>query len=243
MAFTLAGGHVIYPDPDALATVCHYAFATELLQPRPGFPEAFPAQVVPRYAYRTYDCIPAWPGPDFTDLDLLVTAGLNAGITVSVLVRLRSFADRAAGLLDTAYQMQPDFRSLRRDQVGTSPPQGSAGWHLCKAWEQGMATPELGVARVHKTMHHKRPCLFPLLDNETITLLDPAAQSTNSSKWQVIWDDLHVNWAQFEWLEDEFNQRAHAAGTARLSWLRLYDILLWMWSQAGGALPALVPAP
>lgn len=64
--------------------------------------------------------------------------------------------------LDRAHILQPDFLHLTRDEVGKKPPAGSAGWHLYKAWEQGMATPLLNIARVHKMLHHKRPCLVPL---------------------------------------------------------------------------------
>jgi hypothetical protein len=55
--------------------------------------------------------------------------------------------------------------------VGDDLPEGSAGWHLNRAWRQGMATPELDVARVHKTLHHTRPRPVPLLDNKTAGLI------------------------------------------------------------------------
>jgi hypothetical protein len=97
-----------------------------------------------------------------------------------------------------------------------------------EAWRQGMATPDLGVARVYKTLHHKRPYLFPLLDNLTIRELRPVAKKNSCTIWQLIRADLNRQPSEFQWLEDEFNARADAAGTAHLSWLRLYDILLWM---------------
>jgi Family of unknown function (DUF6308) len=112
--------------------------------------------------------------------------------------------------------------------VGNAPPPGSAGSYLYRAWEHGIATPELGTARVHKTLHHKRPGLVPLLDNETSELIRPVAESRGCAIWQVIWDDLRNNSDDFYWLEAEFNRRARAKDTVPLSWLRLHDILLWM---------------
>lgn len=56
--------------------------------------------------------MPASPGPLFSDLDLLVTARLNARLDVSAIAALRSFADRAANYLDAAHKKQPDFLLL-----------------------------------------------------------------------------------------------------------------------------------
>ncbi len=121
------------------------------------FRGAFTAHHV--YAYRTYDCVPASTGPRFSDLDLLVSAGLNARPDVTALAALRSFADRAARHLEAAHALQPDFLQLARTELGDDPPEQSAGWHLREAWRQGMATPWQDVARVYKTLHHKRPRL------------------------------------------------------------------------------------
>jgi hypothetical protein len=150
--------------------------------------------------------------------------------------RLPSFADWAAGFLDTAYRIQSDFRQLTPDEVGANPPPGTVGWYLNQAWKQGMATPDLGVALVHKTLHHKRPTLVPLLDGLTIEKLHEVVEPMQV--WRLIWDDLRNNRDDFYWLEDEFNRRARAEGTVTLSWLRLYDILLWMHVKGQRVLPS-----
>ena len=189
--FRLAGGAVVYSAAEALEAIREYAFATETLKPDADFPDAFAPEEVPRFAYRVYDCIPASEGPGFTDLDLLVVTGLNARIDMRALARLRSFADRAAADLELAHTMQPDFLHLTRDEVGNNPQPGSAGWHLYRAWEQGMATPMLDIARVHKMLHHKRPRLVPLLDSRTIVPISNAAKANAAgcTGWQVIWED------------------------------------------------------
>lgn len=229
MGFKLLRGRVVYSDDEALDTVREYAFATDLVTADARFPEAFEPHEVPRYAYRTYDCVPASEGPEFNDLDLFVGAGLNADLDVATITRLRSFADRAAMHLHRAHQLQPDFLHMSRVELGDDPPTDSAGWHLQEAWRQGMATPRLKVARVHKTLHHKRPRLVPLLDNETSAPIAVAsAMSGADGIWQQIYDEVHAHAAQFQQLADEFDKLAAEKGGVSLSRLRLYDILVWM---------------
>ncbi len=226
--FSLAGGAAAYSAAEALDTVREYAFGTVTIDPDSRFPGAFEPHTVPRYAYRTYDCVPASDGRGFTDLDLLVTAGLNARIDMTAFVRLRSFADRAAGHLDAAHQVQPDFLRLDREEVGDDPPRGSAGWYLFEAWRQGMATPGLRVARVHKMLHHKRPRLVPLLDNKTVKPIRVAADARRCGSWQLIYDEIHAHAEHFQILANEFEVLATGIDDVSLSWLRLYDILVWM---------------
>ena len=226
--FRLAGGAATYSTADAFDAVREYAFGTVTVDPDPRFPGAFAPHAVPRYAYRTYDCVPASDGPGFTDLDLLVTAGLNARIDMTAFVRLRSFADRAAEHLDAAYQLQPDFLRLPREEVSDDPPKETAGWYLFEAWRQGMATPGLRVARVHKMLHHKRPWLVPLLDNKTVKPIRAAADAKACGSWQLIHDEIHAHADHFHALADEFDKLANGINDVPLSWLRLYDILVWM---------------
>jgi hypothetical protein len=119
--FRLAGGAANYTYNDALATVRGYMCETEEIVPKSRFAGAFKAEQVPRFAYRTYDCVAASPGPELTDLDVLIVVGLNLRVDVSILVRLRSFADRAAKSLEQAQQRQSDFRKLTVDELGDEP--------------------------------------------------------------------------------------------------------------------------
>jgi hypothetical protein len=146
-----------------LDRICQYAFSTETLAASARFRGVFEPCKVPRFAYHTYDCVATSEGPGFTDLDFLVCAGLDARVAMRSFARLRSFADRASGYLDRAHRTQPEFLRLAPDAVSDSPAEGTAGWYLYKAWQQGVATPELSIARVHKVLHHKHPRLVPLL--------------------------------------------------------------------------------
>lgn len=231
--FRLVSGKVTYSDDEALETVSRYAFSTEAIAPSQDFPEAFAPHEVPRYGYRTYDCVPASSGPEFTDLDLLVSAGLNADLDVHTLHRLRSFANRAAGHLHLAHRRQPSFLDLTWDELSWDPPKESAGWHLHQAWRQGMATPGLNVARVHKALHHKRPCLAPLLDNKTIAPIRDCARAKEPAgrgwtSWQLIHRELHEHADEFKQLAVSFEELLPVHGGVPLTCLRLYDILVWM---------------
>jgi len=86
---------------------------------------------------------------------------------------------------------------------------------------------------VHKTLHHKRPSLVPLLDNKTIRPIGEAAERVGCTKWQLIWDEIHGHSADFGRLAGQFDQHALAKGGVSLSWLRLYDILVWMAPATG----------
>ena len=120
MEFCLAGGAARYSETDAFETVREYAFATVPLKAIDRFSNEFEPHRVPAYAYRTYDCIPASPGAQFSDLDVLIGAGPNARLDVRAVVRVRSFVDRSARYLDLAHARQPDFYKLplRRGRQG-----------------------------------------------------------------------------------------------------------------------------
>lgn len=102
-----------------------------------------------------------------------------------------------------------------------------------------MATPGLGIARVHKVLHHKRPRLVPLLDIETVKPIRAAADASAFGSWQLIHDEIHAHAEHFQTLAGEFGKLAAGIGDVSLSWLRLYDILVWMlpswWSGVPGS--------
>jgi hypothetical protein len=56
-----------------------------------------------------------------------------------------------------------------RNEVANKPPTpDSPGWHLWRCWTLLMGVTGIDVARAHKILHHKRPKLFPLIDNQTL---------------------------------------------------------------------------
>jgi hypothetical protein len=62
----IGAGRWNIPLEEAKAAVAGYAFATRI---------AHGHERAPKWGYKTYDCIPASPGPQFSDLDIFVADG------------------------------------------------------------------------------------------------------------------------------------------------------------------------
>lgn len=172
------------------------------------------------WGYGTYDCIEAG-SDDCTPGDLLIAAGLNGDLNVSRVGALR--ASKPA--LDEAFaklpEASPPFWALDRDEVAL-PPEGSTSWWMHRAWSVLIRQLDLGIAIAHKTLHHKRPDLFPLIDGKTSPLLGEA-------KWLRIHDDLTSQPEAWADLEGAFAQTvSRREGCVSLTRLRLHDILLWL---------------
>jgi hypothetical protein len=93
-------------------------------------------------------------------------------------------------------------------------------------------TAGLGVARIHKVLHHKRPEHFPLIDGRTVDSLSAAwSEGSGDGSWATIHRDLQEQDGIFEELEGWFRERAQAVHgwppSRPLSRLRIHDILLW----------------
>lgn len=203
---------------EAKAAVGGYAFAVREVN----------AELAPRWAYRTYDCIPASSRPDFSDLDILVAAGLNGDLDVAAIGALQLATRRAGPYLARAAVQGPEFDKLTLAELADNPPPGTTGWLLDQAWQQMMSTPDVGRALTHKVLHHKQPALFPLLDRQTADVLRPAGQPHGWNAWQVILADIDDSRADFEELRAWFAARAAGRGGVPLGLPRLHDILVWL---------------
>jgi hypothetical protein len=78
-------------------------------------------------------------------------------------------------------------------------------------------TSGLGVALTHKTLHHKRPRLAPLIDGKTV----------KRTGWIGIYDDLQCQVAEFADLEQWFGDLALRNSGVGISRLRIHDVVLW----------------
>ncbi len=230
MSISLAAQRWTITLDEAKAAVAGYAFAVREVGD----------ELAPRWGYRTYDCVPASPGPDFSDLDILVAAGLNGELDVAAIGALHLASRRAAPYLAQAAGRGQEFGRLTLAELADNPPAGTAGWLLNKAWEQMMSTPDVGRALTHKVLHHKRPALFPLLDRLTADVLRPAGQPHGWNAWQVICADIDGSRADFEELRAWFAELAAARDGVPLELLRLHDIPVWL--QAAGQWNAAVMA-
>lgn len=218
-------------DPDeAFFVVLGYAFGTRPFKwrrPRGAIGERPSATTARRWGYQTYDCVDRHPGTALAGADLLVAAGLNARIDVSVVASLLAVEPEASEALAS---LPPEggnvrFWDLERDDLTGQPPEeGSLAWQLWRAWSVLMGAGDVGVAVTHKTLHHKRPDMFPLIDNRTLAAF-------KKEPWAEIHDDLRAHPDPNAWasLEDRFSEAAARLHGVRLTRLRLHDILLWTW--------------
>jgi hypothetical protein len=56
------------------------------------------------------------------------------------------------------------FWDLPPKDIAEVPPEASPAWGW-RAWSLLMGAKGVGIAVAHKTLHHKRPSVFPLIDN------------------------------------------------------------------------------
>jgi Family of unknown function (DUF6308) len=236
VSISIAGGRWTFTLGDAKAAVAGYAFAVRVVGD----------ELAPRWGYRTYDCVPASPGPDFSDLDILVAAGLNGELDVDAIGALQLATRRAAPYLAAAADRGQEFTELTLAELSDNPRAGTTGWLLTQAWQQMMNTADVGRALTHKVLHHKRPTLFPLLDRKTADPLRAAGQPLGQNAWQVIWTDIDSSRAEFKELRVWFAGLAAERASQSLGLLRIHDILLWLhaadqWNAAVAAAGELPP--
>lgn len=207
-----------------------YAFCTERLgwQPDPAvtatsLATAPDAPTVGRWAYGTYDCIPPHPGPRLAGVDLFVADGLNGRMRAENIAAIRAVSGPVSDALE---QLDEHclFWELPRAEIAEIPPEGTAAWHMWRAWSLMMGSKSVGIAIAHKTLHHKKPSVFPLIDNLTLPSLEISGAGT---AWAQIHSDLTSQADAWSYLEAEFAAVAGSRGDVPLQRLRLHDILLW----------------
>jgi hypothetical protein len=182
-------------------------------------PEGAPMKA--RWAYRSYDCVPAAPFR-LNNEDFAVTAGLNSLVGAKAILGMQSVSGEVSDALTRVPSWQT-FWDLPRRHLGTEePPQLTTAWWVRRAWAVLMGVPGADVAVVHKTLHHKRPWLFPLLDSLTVK------EYPEGGAWLGIHDDLTSQERSFARLEQWFAVLAVRHDGAPLTRLRIHDILLWL---------------
>lgn len=216
---------------DALAAVLGYARATRNLAIRksPSYPEGGTVSVR-AYAYTVYDCVLPSEDDGFAWLDVLVVDGLNGKMDQKAITALRHAADRAWPHVREAVARSGGraFWELPAEDAARVPSPGSAGEALADAWQECFATGGIKTALTHKLLHHKRPDLFPLIDNQTMPRLTKLTDQEAVGPWAIIHRELQANDEQFTALEKTFAQLVNGKGDVPLARLRLHDILLWL---------------
>ncbi|MGH3530141.1 MAG: DUF6308 family protein [Pseudonocardiaceae bacterium] len=213
----------VIPLGEALEIVTGYVFGSKDIawtRPVGGVGEPLGALSRGVFAYRTYDCIAAAPSSELEPVDVLVADGLNAQMRAKDIAGALAVAGAVS---DQLKQIDSNltFWSLPRDEIESPPTdEHQLAWPIWRAWTILMGVDGIDIARTHKILHHKRPRVFPLIDNQTIDLVG------RSTAWITIYDDLKTAGPVWDRLEHAIRGRLGAAD-APLSRLRLHDILLW----------------
>ena len=218
------------PWAEALAALLGYVRAERDLRIAwtPSHPDGVTIKVR-SYAYRVYDCVLPADDDEFAWLDVLVVDGINGKMDQAAITALKDAADRAWPHVRRATERAAGraFWELPEEEVGVAPPPDTTGEALSDAWRECFATSGIKTALTHKLLHHKRPALFPLIDNVTAPLLR-AHTDDAVSLWGVIHRELNANGAAFDALEAAFVLLVDGDDDVPLTRLRLHDVLLWL---------------
>lgn len=186
---------------------------------------------VPRWAYATYDCIEPSEGPALSAQDLLVVAGLNGRITSDSLASMLAVADEVGDCLAAMDSKEPrTFWDIDQEDIDNPKPESVSYW-MTRAWALMTSMPGIDLAISHKALHHKRPALFPLIDNLTAPKLRQVVDRDQEAGdlWSQVHREIAAQESEFEELErwfDATRKTLEKPGPA-LTRLRLHDILLW----------------
>jgi hypothetical protein len=227
MSFITVGG-AVYTESQAKAVIAGFAFGTTSLNwsSPPGSVGPPPsASTRGRWGYRTYDCLPADTGP-LSVADLSITASIDSRVDGEAILGMLGVAPETS----EAFARIPPwvkFWDLPQGHLASLPPAGTDSSWMFRAWSLLSGVPGVGVAIANKTLHHKRPWLFPLLDGVTEKAY-PLGQA-----WVHVHRELTTQQPQFAKLEIWFTDRAIQHQGTPLWRLRLHDILLW--SDLSGA--------
>lgn len=175
---------------------------------------------VPRWAYRSYDCLST--PHEVTVQDLLAPAGLNGRLSVARVLGMSTVLPEFNETLKKIHD-GTTFWGLSREEL-LQPEHDTQGWFLSRCWWllRGAAGPSAWVT-TYKVLHHIRPKVFPLIDRSTGPALG------KDSWWGTIQGDLQQQESAFDDLERWFEALAKRQPDPGkpLTRLRLHDILLW----------------
>lgn len=214
------------PLGKAMTVLRGYCLAIETatwVKPASGVGDGIGELPVGAFAFATYDGIAPAASTDIEPIDVLVADGLNAQMSARDVAGVLAVASEIGEQINRLDESGVKFWTLSLDQVSVAPAdEGAPGWPLWRAWTILMGVPGIQVARAHKILHHKRPSVFPLIDNETIPYL-----RKGGSAWATVHRDLTSTADAWTELEVVIGEALADTALTTPTRLRLHDILLW----------------
>ena len=176
------------------------------------------------YSYRSYDSVPVPADDVLREEDLRMANRIGA----------RMSAAEGAGILEHAPEMEAALRRIPTD-VSLADPEDRIPWDaLHELYAAPSDVPGIGLAKLTKALHKKRPLLIPMLDSvvagylRSVDSIPPgggvaaATALTRSYK-----EDLDANRETLECVQAELDARGYA-----LSLCRILDLYTWAYSGA-----------
>ena len=227
MSWTVTVGgtaKITYSEEEAKRVIAGYAFGEVPLEwssPRRTRVADAPSTVRRgKWAYRTFDCVRPSAGA-ISAADIALSAALGSRIGSAAILGIEAVAGELATILGRIPPTRT-FWGLPEDDLGSDPPdENSKAWPLWQAWELLMGVPYVEATITHKTLHHLRPKVFPMLDSLTLHVLG------HREAWRTVHRELVTQAARFDELEAWFAELAAERRGEPLSRLRIHDILVW----------------
>ncbi|MGI9016154.1 MAG: DUF6308 family protein [Euzebya sp.] len=174
--------------------------------------------------YRSYDCIPGGPDRELLPVDILVAAGLGAGLQQGAVDALLGLLPELNQVIADISDPAPCFWELSREELFDEGGIAAFGSPMWTAWALLMNLQGVTILTTHAILHHKFPTLYPLLDRRTVGHF-----SRRSQAWKETHEDLVRDadaWTELEnWHRDAIVPRS-PAGAVPLNRLRLHAVIL-----------------
>lgn len=176
-------------------------------------------------AYRSYDCVPPAEGLALQPIDVLVAAGLGAGLQGGAVDGVMGIVHELDACLARLPDPAPALWELTPQELFD---EGGLAAYEGPMWTAAallMNVQGVTILTTHAILHHKVPRLFPLLDRRTI-----GGFSRRSEALRETHADLRRDAAAWEvletWHRDTIVPRLRTPGALALNRLRLHALLL-----------------
>ncbi len=176
------------------------------------------------HAYRSYDCVAGSTGRTIEPIDVLVAAGLGAGLEQGAVDAVLAVLPSLNEVMAEVPEDTPAFWTMDRDLLFGDGGLWGYGGSLWTAWALLMNLKGVTILTTHAILHHKLPTLVPLLDRRTVKHFSRRSEAWKETHADLVrdaavWDELEA------WHRDTIVGRL-APGAVPLNRLRMHSLIL-----------------